>query len=95
MDTLISISIGVALSAACGFRIFVPPLVMSIAAIYGHLPLSADFQCIGTYPALVAFAVATCIEIAAYYIPWIERGFGCHIDVEQNFADNRSKEADF
>ena len=26
----------------------------------------------GTYPALVVFAVATCIEIAAYYIPWVD-----------------------
>jgi hypothetical protein len=72
MDTLLSIAIGIGLSAACGFRIFVPPLVMSIAAIYGHLPLSPDFQWIGTYPALEGFALATCIEIAAYYIPWID-----------------------
>ncbi|GAA6615737.1 DUF4126 domain-containing protein [Scytonema sp. NUACC26] len=72
MDTLLSIGIGIALSAACGFRIFVPPLVMSLAAIYGHLPLSPDFTWIGTYPALIAFAVATCIEIAAYYIPWVD-----------------------
>jgi hypothetical protein len=72
MDTLLSIGIGIALSAACGFRIFVPPLVMSIAALYGHLQLAPDFEWIGTYPALVAFAVATCIEIAAYYIPWVD-----------------------
>lgn len=72
MDTFESICIGIALSAACGFRIFVPPLVMSIAAVAGHLPLSSDFNWIGTYPALIAFAVATCIEIAAYYIPWID-----------------------
>ncbi|MDF5714151.1 MAG: DUF4126 domain-containing protein [Rhizonema sp. NSF051] len=72
MDIFLSVAIGIGLSAACGFRIFVPPLVMSIAAIYGHLPLSADFQWIGTYPALVAFAFATCIEIAAYYVPWID-----------------------
>jgi hypothetical protein len=72
MDTFLSIGIGIALSAACGFRIFVPPLVMSIAAIAGHLPLSPDFQWMGTYPALFAFAVATCVEIAGYYIPWVD-----------------------
>lgn len=72
MDTLLSIGIGIGLSAACGFRIFVPPLVMSLAAIYGHLPLSTDFQWIGTYPALEAFGLATSIEIAAYYIPWVD-----------------------
>ena len=72
MDTLLSVGIGIGLSAACGFRIFVPPLVMSIAAISGYLPLAPNFEWIGTYPALIAFAVATCIEIAAYYIPWID-----------------------
>lgn len=72
MDTLLSIAIGISLSVACGFRVFVPPLVLSIAAIYGHVPLSPDFQWIGTYHALIAFAVATLIEIAAYYIPWLD-----------------------
>ena len=72
MDTLLSICIGIGLSAACGFRIFVPPLVMSIASIYGHLNLSPNFEWMGTYPALVVFAVATCIEIAAYYIPFVD-----------------------
>ncbi len=72
MDTLVSIAIGIGLSAACGFRIFVPPLVMSIAAIFGHLPLSPQFEWIGTYPALIAFGIATFIEIAAYYIPWVD-----------------------
>ncbi|WP_368566223.1 DUF4126 family protein, partial [Acinetobacter bereziniae] len=30
METLLSLCIGVGLSAACGFRVFVPLLVMSI-----------------------------------------------------------------
>jgi hypothetical protein len=72
MDTLLSICIGIGLSAACGFRVFVPPLVMSIASLFGHLTLSPSFEWMGSYPALVIFAVATCIEIAAYYIPWID-----------------------
>lgn len=72
MDTLLSIGIGIGLSAACGFRIFVPPLVMSIAALSGVLQLAPGFEWIGTYPALVAFAVATGIEIAAYYVPWVD-----------------------
>ena len=72
MDTLESIVVGIALSAACGFRIFVPPLVISVAAIVGHLPLSSGFEWVGTYPALIAFALATGIEIAAYYIPLVD-----------------------
>lgn len=72
METLLSICIGIGLSAACGFRIFVPPLVMSMAAIFGHLTLSPNFSWMGSYTALIAFAVTTCIEIAAYYIPWVD-----------------------
>ncbi|HEY9725106.1 MAG TPA: DUF4126 domain-containing protein [Chroococcales cyanobacterium] len=72
MDTLLSICIGIGLSAACGFRVFVPPLVMSMAALFGHLTLSPNFEWMGSYPALIVLAVATCIEIAAYYIPFVD-----------------------
>src|SRR6266404_3033095 len=72
METLLSICVGVGLSAACGFRVFVPLLVMSIAAASGHLTLAHGFEWIGSNPALVAFSVATVVEIAAYYIPWVD-----------------------
>ena len=71
-EAVLGVLIGVGLAAACGFRIFVPLLVMSIAALAGHLELSEGFAWIGTWPALVAFAVATALEIAAYYIPWLD-----------------------
>ena len=71
-ETLMSILVGIGLSAACGFRVFVPLLVMSIASLSGHLALSTGFEWIGTYPALLAFAVATAAEIAGYYIPWVD-----------------------
>ena len=72
MDTLLSICVGIGLSAACGFRVFVPPLVMSLASLFGHLKLSPNFEWMGSYPALAVFGVATCIEIAAFYIPWVD-----------------------
>jgi hypothetical protein len=72
METLLSVCLGIGLSAACGFRVFVPLLVMSIAALSGHLTLAHGFEWIGTYPALIAFAVATCLEIGGYYIPWLD-----------------------
>src|SRR5882724_7873827 len=72
METLLSICVGIGLSAACGFRVFVPLLVMSIAALSGHLTLADGFEWIGSYPALIAFSVATCLEIAGYYIPWVD-----------------------
>jgi hypothetical protein len=71
-EAVLSVMLGIGLAAACGFRIFVPLLVMSIAAAAGHLQLSEGFAWIGTWPALIAFAVATALEIAAYYIPWLD-----------------------
>ena len=72
METLVSICVGVGLSAACGFRVFVPLFAMSMASLAGHLTLSPGFEWIGTYPALAAFTIATCLEIAGYYIPWVD-----------------------
>jgi hypothetical protein len=72
MQEILSVCMGIGLAAACGFRIFIPPLVMSIAAVSGNLTLSPSFAWIGTYPALITFAVATGLEIAAYYVPWLD-----------------------
>jgi len=72
METMLSIFVGVGLSAACGFRIFVPLLIMSIASLSGQLVLSPEFDWIATYPALAAFSIATLFEVAAYYIPWVD-----------------------
>jgi len=72
MEILLSICIGLGLAAACGFRVFVPLLAISIAANSGHLTLAPTFQWIGSQPALIAFSVATVLEIAGYYIPWLD-----------------------
>jgi hypothetical protein len=72
MQEVLSVFVGVGLAAACGFRIFVPLLVMSVAAASGHLTLGPSFQWIGTPTALVTFSVATVLEITAYYVPWLD-----------------------
>ncbi len=72
METVLAICLGIGLSAACGFRIFVPLIIMSIASLSGHLHLATGFDWIGTYPALVAFSVATALEITGYYVPWVD-----------------------
>jgi len=72
MQELLSICVGIGLAAACGFRIFVPLLVVSIASHTGHLTLAQSFQWMGSYPALVTFSVATALEIGGYYVPWID-----------------------
>src|SRR4029078_10696659 len=74
MDTVLSLLIGLGLAAACGFRVFVPLLIMSLAsrAEVGHLVLGSHFARIGSEPALISFGVATVLEIAGYYIPWVD-----------------------
>jgi hypothetical protein len=72
MENIWALCLGISLSAACGFRIFVPPLVMSLAALYGDFPLTSEFEWLGTYPAAIALGVATVVEILAYYIPVID-----------------------
>jgi uncharacterized protein DUF4126 len=72
METILSVCLGIGLSAACGFRVFVPLLCLSIASLSGHVQLAPGFAWIGTYPALITFAAATALEIAAYYIPYID-----------------------
>lgn len=72
METLLALLVGIGLSAACGFRVFVPLLVMSIAAHSGHLELSEGFQWIASDVAVGAFALATVLEIVAFYVPWLD-----------------------
>jgi Domain of unknown function (DUF4126) len=72
MDLALSICLGIGLAAACGFRIFVPLLGMSVAALAGQLELAEGFAWAGTWPALACFLTATVLEIGAYYIPWLD-----------------------
>jgi len=72
LETFFGIMTGIGLSAACGFRIFVPLLVMNLAALFGYLNVAPGFEWIGSYSATIAFGTATVLEILAYYIPWLD-----------------------
>jgi len=67
-----ALCIGITLSAASGFRIFLPALILSIGTINGHLLLTPELAWLGTYPAVLVFAIATIIEIIASYIPLVD-----------------------
>ena len=71
-NTATSVAVGLGLAAACGFRVFVPLLGIGLAARAGILPLSEGFAWMGSTPAIVAFAVATLLEVAAYFIPLVD-----------------------
>lgn len=71
-ETLLGLCVGVGLAAACGFRVFVPLLVMGLAERSGSLTLASGFEWMGSDVALVTFMAATALEIGGYYIPWID-----------------------
>ena len=72
METILGLCIGIGLSAACGFRVFVPLLVMSIASLMGWFEPMKGFEWLAMPSVCIALAVATVFEIGAYYIPWVD-----------------------
>ena len=72
MESALAVIVGIGLAASCGFRVFVPLLVCSVATKAGYLELAEGFHWIGTWAALGAFAVAAFVEVAAYYVPWLD-----------------------
>jgi len=71
-DLALSIALGVGLAAATGFRVFIPLLVMSVAAHAGYLPLGESFAWLATTSALTMLSIAALAEILAYYIPGVD-----------------------
>ena len=72
LGILLAACTGLGLAAACGFRVFVPLLVLSAAARAELVDLGNGAAWIGTLPALIAFAVATVLEVLAYFVPVVD-----------------------
>ena len=71
MEAVLGVLLGIGLGAACGFRIFVPLLVASIAIHGGFLTVTPEFAWLGGTPALIPLSLATLLDIAGYYLPVI------------------------
>jgi hypothetical protein len=72
LQAALSLSAGIALAAATGLRVFLPLLILGLAARSGWLPLVGGFDWIASDAGLVVLTSATIAEIAAYYIPWLD-----------------------
>ena len=78
MEAVPLILIGIALSATCGFRVFVPLLAVNIGARAmkadgePRIELADGFVWMGSDIALLIFLVASIVEIGGYYVPWID-----------------------
>ncbi len=71
-DHLIAALTGIGLAAACGFRVFVPPLLAGFAFRHGWLDAPQALEWMVTTPALVALGLATLVEVVAYKVPWLD-----------------------
>ncbi len=72
METILGLCIGIGLSAACGFRVFVPLLVMSVASLMGWFEPMQGFEWLAMPAVCAALGFATLCEIGAYYVPWVD-----------------------
>jgi hypothetical protein len=72
VDLIMAICAGVALAAACGFRVFLPLLALGVGTATDAINPGESMRWVGSTPALVGFGVATAVEVGAYYIPWLD-----------------------
>lgn len=72
MDLVLGICLGLGLAAACGFRVFVPMFVLSLAAKSGYVDVADGFEWMNSWAAVTAFGTATVLEGVAYYVPWLD-----------------------
>jgi hypothetical protein len=71
-DTLLSIVLGIGLSATAGLRIFVPILFLALASHFGSVDIGADFSWLSSTPAITMLGIAALLEVTAYYVPGLD-----------------------
>lgn len=71
-DWIMSACLGVGLAACCGFRVFVPMLVASLATKLHIIGVMSGFEWLSSWSAILLLSVATIFELGAYYIPWLD-----------------------
>lgn len=72
LSYVISAFVGIGLSAAAGFRIFLPMFLISLSSYMGWVPVSEGFEWLSGLTGLISTGIATVIEILSYYIPIVD-----------------------
>lgn len=62
----------VALSAASGFRVLIPPLGLAIAAALGFVELPPTLEWLDSPGVIGLLLVASTVEVAGFFIPWLD-----------------------
>ena len=74
-DALVGICMGIGLAAASGFRVFLPPFLLSIFVRSESVELDVSgtaFEYFDSDIAVVLLGAATIVEALAYYVPWVD-----------------------
>ena len=69
---MLPVGAGICLSAACGFRTFVPLLLVGLASHLGVFALDARYAWLASTAGLVALGSAAVLEVGGYYIPVVD-----------------------
>ena len=72
VELVLGVVSGIALSATCGMRVFVPVFGVSIAALTGNLELADGLAWLGSPVVAISAGVAMLAEIVAFYVPWLD-----------------------
>jgi len=69
---LVAISLGLGLAAASGFRVFLPPMLLSGAINIGMVSPAGQLALLDGWGAFGVLFVAVILEIGSYLIPWLD-----------------------
>lgn len=72
ISMVMAVLLGISLSAAVGFKVFLPFLVVSILAKIGIISVGESFEVLSSWTAIIILSTATLIEICASFIPWLD-----------------------
>ena len=67
-----AVCLGLGLAAACGFRAFLPPLLIGIFSRAELITLGQSWQWFSSDWAIALFAIAALFELCAYFIPLLD-----------------------
>ena len=74
-DVILALCMGLGLAAASGFRVFLPPFLLSIAVRADAVEVNlaeTPFEYFDSNIAVILLGVATLAELSAYYVPWVD-----------------------
>ena len=74
-DVILALCMGLGLAAASGFRVFLPPFLLSIAVRADAVEVdltNTSLEYFDSNVAVILLGVATLAELAGYYVPWVD-----------------------